>query len=241
MGSYYESPEYISHNSKKRDLFSLVYKGVRKYTIRGKYSIVKTHSKGDRLLDIGCGTGEFLSFCSQKGYKVEGVEPGAKARDFAKQQNKLEIHEDLDSILNRGLTFDCITMWHVLEHIPNLSESIVKIKRLLSQTGVLLIAVPNCKSWDAMFYKDYWAAYDLPRHLYHFDKKTLSLLMGKHKLHIQKIIPQILDSFYVSILSEKYLKGRQRYLHAIINGAKSNYHAMTSDDGYSSLIFIVSR
>jgi len=241
MGSYYESTDYISHNAKKSDFLSTIYKIARTYAIRSKYSVVKKSTKGNNLLDIGCGTGEFLHYCTMHGFQGTGVEPGDVARDFARQNYNLDVRKDLESIEQQGLSFDCITLWHVLEHIHTLTDTITGIISLLNPDGIIVIAVPNCNCWDAKQYKDFWAAYDLPRHLYHFNEKTFRLLMNKNGLSIQKIIPQKLDSFYISLLSEKYKSGRQNFLSAFMNGLKSNIHAGKPHVGHSSLIFLISR
>ena len=130
-------------------------------------------------------------------------------------------------------------LWHVLEHIPRLKETVGKIKHWLKKDGEVLIAVPNHKSWDAKFYKENWAAYDVPRHLYHFDKNSMSLLLSQHNLEITKIKPMWFDAFYVSILSEKIKSGRKRLIKGVIIGLLSNLYALFLNKEFSSQLFIV--
>jgi 2-polyprenyl-3-methyl-5-hydroxy-6-metoxy-1,4-benzoquinol methylase len=235
---YYNSPEYIAHDSSQVNLIKSVYKAIRKITIRKKHTIVKRYSIGNELLDIGCGTGEFLNYCQKMNYKTTGIEPNEKARVFAGKKFRLKIFNEqkLNDLL--PASFDVVTMWHVLEHVHKLNERILQIKQLLKPEGTMIIAVPDSDSWDAQKYKNFWAAYDLPRHLYHFTPATLKMLAVKHGFHISTIIPLKFDAFYISLLSEKYISGKQNYLRALSNGILSNYYGRKNADNYSSLIYI---
>jgi 2-polyprenyl-3-methyl-5-hydroxy-6-metoxy-1,4-benzoquinol methylase len=240
IGRYYKSSDYVSHGG-KMNFLTFLYKTIRNSAIRKKYKIVKQHARGKNILDIGCGTGEFLDFCNKKGFEVKGIEPAEKPRSFAQIRYKLEVKEEsyLEDIVNPE--FDIITMWHVLEHVHLLNERMNKIMEILKSDGTIIIAVPNCDSWDARYYGKFWAAYDLPRHLYHFSGDTMKILAQAHALKIEKIIPMKLDAFYISLLSEKYAKGNKNYFRAIINGIRSNNFAMKNDKNYSSLIFILKK
>ena len=137
-------------------------------------------------------------------------------------------------------TIDCVTMWHVLEHVHDLNETIESVKRVLNPEGIFLVAVPNSNSWDAQKYDKYWAAFDVPRHLYHFNAETMQKLVTNHGFKIRKIIPQKLDAFYVSLLSEKYKTGKSNYLKSLVFGFWSNYMAGKHEIGHSSQIFVLS-
>jgi 2-polyprenyl-3-methyl-5-hydroxy-6-metoxy-1,4-benzoquinol methylase len=237
LGKYYESEEYISHSRTNKGLIYRLYHIARNYTLSNKYNLVKNTS-AKKLLDIGCGTGEFLNFCQSKDMQVVGVEPSDKARDFAISEYNLEIHKE-DFLQTSEDKFDAITMWHVLEHVPNLNKRLEEIHNLLNNNGYLYIAVPNCESCDAQLYRQYWAAYDVPRHLYHFTKKDIYNLADKHSFAVDKILPMKLDSFYVSMLSEKYKNGKINYLSAFIIGLLSNIKA--GKDNYSSLIYVLKK
>ncbi|MCK9204161.1 MAG: class I SAM-dependent methyltransferase [Bacteroidales bacterium] len=239
IGRYYQTDEYISHNAEKNDLTSTIYKIARHVSIRKKYGLLNKKKNIKTVLDIGCGTGEFLNYCQSKNMKICGQEPNSNARNFAIQHNHLQVYATLGDVENTKEHFDCITMWHVLEHIHSLNETLTIIKGLLKPTGELIIAVPNCNSWDAEHYLDFWAAYDVPRHLYHFNSSSLNALMAGHGFEIVKKFPQKLDAFYISLLSEKYHMAHNPYLNAVIKGWQSNYHAITTKSGYSSIIYLL--
>jgi 2-polyprenyl-3-methyl-5-hydroxy-6-metoxy-1,4-benzoquinol methylase len=236
---YYQSAEYISHDAEKSDLISRIYRMVRKVSIRGKFAIVKFYCPSGQILDIGCGTGEFLKYCHSKGFEIKGIEPSEKARAYARTINAIDVSEKLDSLSAMYESFTCITMWHVLEHIHDLNELIIEVKKLLSPKGIFIIAIPNSNSWDAVHYGKYWAAYDVPRHLYHFTKDTILKLASHHDLEVRKIYPQKYDAYYVSMLSEKYRTGKANYFNFILNGLWSNFQARKHKSGHSSLIFVL--
>jgi len=241
IGKYYESPDYVSHDSGKKNISNFLYRLARNISIKKKFKLVKEHARGNKLMDIGCGTGEFIFFCQQNGFSVKGIEPGEKPRSFAQTEYKLDVHEEAYLSHLTTQEFDVITLWHVLEHVHHLHERMGKILEILNPDGTLIIAVPNCDSWDAHYYGKFWAAFDLPRHLYHFTRETMNILSQKHGLKIDRIIPMKLDAFYISLLSEKYAKGKQDYFRAVINGIRSNNFAREDKKNYSSLIYVLKR
>jgi len=239
LGSYYESEEYISHSNAKKGLMNTIYQNVRNYTIGKKVKLIKQYHPNGDFLDIGCGTGEFLYALSKSGYKVKGVEPNEEARLFCLSNYNLDVMDEklLDSFDEN--TFDVISMWHVLEHVYNLKERVGQLKKLLRPDGTLFIAVPNPDSYDAKKYGKFWAAYDVPRHLYHFNKRDINTLFNQFDFKVIKILPMNFDSYYVSLLSEKYKYGKQRIIPAFFNGFVSNFSAMLKNKNYSSLIYIL--
>lgn len=236
---YYESNEYISHNAQKQNFFNIIYRQVRTVSIRRKFLLVKRFSNGNNLLDIGCGTGEFIAYCSKKGFTTTGVEPNENARKFAIDSlyQKVKPESFFDEVYPGS--FDVVTLWHVLEHIHDLNGRMGKIAALLKPSGTLIIALPNSNSWDAIHYQNFWAAYDLPRHLYHFTPDTLKKLAVKYGFNVKEILPLKFDAYYISLISEKYKYGHENYFHAILNGIKSNRSASKSKENYSSLVYIL--
>jgi len=239
LGSYYESEDYISHTDSKQSLFDKIYQIVKSYTISKKVKMITDFcevNKQKSILDIGCGTGDFLVACKKNGFKVCGIEPSEKAKEIIKPKIEVDLYSDISEVKTQK--FDCITMWHVLEHVPDLPNYILSLKQLLKPEGTLIIAVPNYKSYDAAHYKEFWAAYDVPRHLWHFSKKSIKRLFQKESMKIVKILPMKFDSFYVSLLSEKYKSGKSNPIKAFYIGLLSNLKAIRSKE-YSSLIYIL--
>lgn len=238
---YYKSEDYISHTDSKRNLFEKAYHFVRSITLKQKLKLINSfETEAKMLLDVGCGTGDFLSLCKQNGWQVNGIEPNADARSIANHKVDNSVY-DVDRLETfESNSFDIITLWHVLEHLPNLESHIVTFKRLLKPNGKLIIAVPNFKSFDAQHYKEFWAAYDVPRHLWHFSKESVSKIASKENLAVEKILPMKFDAFYVSLLSEKYKNGFMNPLKAFWIGLKSNLKAKRSGE-YSSMIYIIKK
>ncbi|MFT7665995.1 MAG: SAM-dependent methyltransferase [Patiriisocius sp.] len=233
LASYYEGDDYISHSNTQKGLVPFLYGLVQQWSLKNKKTLVFRLSKQKgRLLDIGAGTGAFCEIIKQNGWDVSGVEPNKKARTIAAQR-QLSLLENIDDFQDQK--FDVITLWHVLEHLPDLDKTIIKIEKLLSPKGVLIVAVPNYKSFDAKHYKQFWAAYDVPRHLWHFSQKSMTCLFSKN-ITLLKTKPMIFDSFYVSLLSEKYKTGNEFSLKAFFIGLWSNICAIQSKE-YSSLIY----
>ncbi|WJS95743.1 class I SAM-dependent methyltransferase [Flavobacterium johnsoniae] len=236
LGKYYESEDYISHTDNKRSLFEKAYHFVKNIALQNKLNLINSEqSQKGKLLDIGAGTGDFLLTAKNNGWETIGVEPSDRAKNIAKQKG-ISFVEEISSLENHS--FDAITMWHVLEHVPNLEEQIQELKRLLKPTGTLIIAVPNYKSFDANHYQTFWAAYDVPIHFWHFSKKSIQLLFEKVDMKLEKVLPMKFDSFYVSLLSEKYKTGKMNYIKAFFIGLKSNWKAKRSKE-YSSHIYVL--
>lgn len=244
--TYYEAEEYISHSGTNKGLINKMYALVRSYTLQKKVGLVSSltkhiNSETKSILDIGCGTGDFLNACKQNGYTITGIEPSAIARNNANEKFGITplTPETLFEI--SGQEFHAITLWHVLEHIYELGKTLAQVKTLLHANGVLIIAVPNCNSWDAKKYKVHWAAWDLPRHIYHFTENDIKQMFKKYSFSIHSILPMKFDSYYVSLLSEKYKTGKNNYLSGFINGFISNLYAVKKEFGYSSQIYILKK
>lgn len=240
LDSYYESDDYVSHSNKSNNLTNIIYKIARQFTLSSKLRIINEITNNKTILDYGCGTGYFLNTCKKNCWNINGFEPNVAAREQATintDNNILSQLNEIEKLNNVSL----ITLWHVLEHIPDLDKIFSILKTILSSNGKFLIAVPNNESYDALHYKEHWAAYDVPRHLYHFSQNTMKHFLQKHGLKIYKTIPMKLDSYYVSLLSEKYKNNKNNYIKSIINGYKSNVYASHNKNNYSSLIYIAGK
>lgn len=241
LGKYYKSEEYVSHTNTKKGFINSTYQTVRKYTLLKKLQLISKFCKTGNILDIGCGTGEFLGTCKKAKWTTLGIEPDPDARKMAIQNHDLDVKgEEYLKELN-DQSFDIITMWHVLEHVPHLNERIQELKRLIKPNGVIIIAVPNCDSLDAKIYKENWAAYDVPRHLYHFTPKDIDSIFRKFDMKVFRILPMVFDSFYVSMLSEKIKTGKINIIRSTWNGLRSNFSALKSGKTYSSQIYLIRK
>ena len=238
LDKYYQTSNYISHTDRSTNFFEKIYSIIKKYTLHKKTKLINQFSNnGKTLLDIGCGTGEFLVTAKKENWTIFGVEPNKQAREKAVSKT-LNVVENLEKLGQQK--FNVISLWHVMEHLPDLKNQIKKITNLLAEEGTLIIAVPNFKSNDAIHYKEYWAAYDTPRHLWHFSQNAISELFKEQNFKIIKTLPMKFDSYYVSLLSEKYKNGKQNYFKAIYQGWLSNYKANRTSE-YSSLTYVLKR
>jgi SAM-dependent methyltransferase len=240
LAAYYETEDYVSHTDGKGSALDWVYNIIRARAIKSKFRLINSFVNGQpSLVDYGAGTGAFLSFCQTQGWKGMGFEPSAVARENAatkgltlldpSKRDELEV----DSV-------DVFTLWHVLEHIPDLNDTLRYFNSRLKSEGLLVIAVPNHESYDAQKYKDDWAAYDVPLHLWHFAKSDISNLGSKHGFKVEEIVNMPFDSFYVSLLSEKNRHGSMRPKSAFLTGLKSNLRGAKSKN-MSSLIYILRK
>lgn len=244
LSRYYESDEYVSHSKNTSGFINSVYYIVKNYSILKKIQLINRLAPKGKILDYGCGTGDFLRACKVSGWDVAGVEPNHGARASAQTLLGTEIHPTIQHRNSQNENFNIITLWHVLEHISDLDHTVDLLLGTLKPGGILLIAVPNCNSYDAANYGKFWAAYDVPRHLYHFVPETITRYLKTKNLSLIKTLPMPLDSFYVSMLSEKYIameKGTNlipRMLRALYRGFVSNIKAIAKPGTSSSQIFI---
>jgi 2-polyprenyl-3-methyl-5-hydroxy-6-metoxy-1,4-benzoquinol methylase len=243
ISAYYKSENYISHTNTSKGFINRIYKIVRKRTMREKRKLVEkiTSIRKGQLLDIGSGIGSFVNEMKQCGWNVTGLEPDEEARNLAKQVYQLELKNTNEFYKLPSGSFDVITLWQVLEHVHDLHAYIQQLKILLKENGKLFIAVPNYTSKDAAIYKEYWAAYDVPRHLYHFSPQAIQVLIEKNGLKLLQHRPMWYDSFYVSLLSSKYKNDRANLFTSFWNGACSDLKAMGDVEKCSSIIYIISK
>jgi SAM-dependent methyltransferase len=242
LAKYYQSNSYVSHSDKPGTMFDAAYHSVRSFALQWKYRLVTGHtiSKPVSILDFGSGTGDFLQVCRAKGMKVAGVEPSEKARAISSARHGITPAPALQVSTS---AVDVITAWHVLEHVPNVTDTLVTLRNALTENGTMFIAVPNPISADAKQYREYWAGYDVPRHLWHFSSKSMIGLLEQTGLTCIHIEPMKLDAYYVSLLSEKYMKGAMTPMtiaSSIKNGFLSNMKG-SKNKNHSSLIYIARK
>jgi len=242
IGPYYQSQDYISHTNTDKGLLNKLYQRVRKLTLEQKANLIisNTKEKG-KILDIGAGIGAFLSVMKEKGWEIKGIEPDEGARKNAQELFGLKLDQPSELQNLQPSSFDAITLWHVLEHVHQLHDYVEHLKNLLTRDGRIFIAVPNYTSVDAAAYRNFWAAYDVPRHLYHFTPFAIENLMRQHGLSVIDKKPMWFDSFYISLLSSKYHRGSTSWIGAGFNGLRSNLTALANKDRCSSLIYIIRK
>ena len=241
LPKYYESTEYISHSNADKGLVNKIYQIVRTYTLKSKERLINSFITEGQILDIGCGTGEFLNKMQQNSFIATGIEPNQDARKHAKRKYGLAVYDEVDIIGLSKNHFNVITLWHVLEHVFYLNERIAQLKELIAKDGILVVALPNPSSWDAKHYGKFWAAYDCPRHLYHFDQPSVKKIFNDHGFEVVNQKPMYFDSFYVSMLSEKYKQSKLQFLNGLTNGIISNISAIFIQGNYSSIIYVLKQ
>ncbi len=243
ISGFYQSEDYISHTDSHKGLINWIYQLVKKRTLSGKRNLIMRSTglhKGNHL-DVGCGTGAFANKMLKAEWTVTGLEPDSGARAVAEKMYGLKIL-NADELFNlQTNSFDAITLWHVLEHVHDLHGYVKQLKNLLKENGKLFIAVPNYTSYDAQVYKQYWAAYDVPRHLYHFSPASMKNLIEQHELKIISYKPMWFDSVYVSLLSSKYKNGKTNFIRAMCTGLVSNLKTLFDVKKCSSVIYIISK
>jgi len=241
ISPYYESDAYVSHSKTSSGITNRLFHLSRKYTISYKKRILEKYTSLNSILDYGCGTGDFLNAMDNAGWDCSGIEPNEGARTQAAQNKSIAITDEAGLSGITAGTLGAISLWHVLEHIYPLSERLSSFYEKLSPDGTLFVALPNMNSYDARHYGKYWAAFDVPRHIYHFSPETIKILMKDHGFDMIASRPMLLDAFYISMLSEKYKSGKSKIIQAGLTGLASNIQAFVKGRNYSSLIYIFKK
>ncbi len=244
IGEYYKDESYISHSNTGKGLIARFYKIVRKRTMAEKYQLIRKHSNQQNgfILDVGAGTGSFVENMRRHGWQVLGLEPDEGARNVALREFKLELRKSEELFEIPEGKADVITLWHVLEHVHNLGSYMQQFHKILKDDGLLVLAMPNNRSTDARIYGKYWAAWDVPRHIFHFNPDSVTWLAQNFGFKVSAILPMMYDAYYVSLLSEKYKgSGRLSYFKALYQGWRSNRNARKDVQKTSSLIYILKK
>lgn len=241
IGPYYKSENYISHSDTQKGLFFKIYHLVRNYMLKKKRNLVNTavEKNSGKILDIGTGTGYFPNIMIQSGWQAEGIEQDEETRNYASSKFQFKVHETSALYNLSPESYDAITMWHVLEHVHDLQGYLKKINSILKPNGAFIVAVPNHTSFDQEYYKEYWAAWDIPIHLWHFDASTMKKLMAKYGFKVEKIIPMPFDAAYVSMLSEQYKSGSK--LPGLLKGIQFAIKGKSTPEKCSSVIYVIKK
>lgn len=237
IGAYYKSDEYYSHQENKKGFVPRLYEAIKKINLKHKFRLASGDLPVGKLLDIGCGVGDFLHVAENKGWQCTGVEPSEEAREIARQRIKGDLlySEDLEQLPDQS--FDLITMWHVLEHVDDLKWQVAQLQRLIKPNGRIVIAVPNYRSYDGRFYNAYWAAYDVPRHLNHFNKTVITKIFKTSGLSLVSMDKLVWDAYYISFMSEQYKHHFMPLVRGVFRGLVSNAKARRSGE-WSSLVYV---
>jgi 2-polyprenyl-3-methyl-5-hydroxy-6-metoxy-1,4-benzoquinol methylase len=144
------------------------------WPLRPLLAQVPPYRAGGRVLDVGCGSGGYLAFLSGLGWRCDGVETGEKSRTYARTVLGLDVRNGpLESCRYPDASFDVVTLWHVIEHLPDPAGTLREIRRILKPDGQLYLRTPNVQSWEAVWFRGHWYGLDPPRHLCLFSPETL--------------------------------------------------------------------
>ena len=240
IGEYYKSEEYYSHQENKKGFIPRLYEKVKKVNLKHKYELATKGLSTGKLLDIGCGVGDFLHTAEAQGWQCTGVEPSEEAKAIARQRTQAKLLSSEDQEQLPDASFDVITLWHVLEHVDDLRWQVAQLQRLIKPNGRIVIAVPNYKSYDGQFYKEHWAAYDVPRHLSHFNRTTLAKILKTNDLKLVKTDKLKWDAYYISYMSEQYKIHKLPLVRGVYRGWLSNMKAKRSGE-WSSVVYIFEK
>ncbi len=240
---YYKSENYISHTNTSSGVINKLYHFVRNKTLQAKRKLIEreTGLQQGILLDAGSGIGSFVNEMNLHGWATTGLEPDGDARKVAADIYNIILEDSSAFHELPAAQYDAITLWHVLEHVHDLQDYIQQLKKLLKEKGKLFIAVPNYTAYEAKKYNNYWAAYDVPRHLYHFSPKAMQVLLERNGMKLLKYKRMPYDSFYISLLSSKYKNGKTNWASAFVNGLFSNLKALGEKKKSSSIIYVIEK
>ncbi len=240
---YYESAEYVSHDDQAKGITNRLYYVARDMMLKRKRKLVMkmTGLRKGSILDTGCGTGHFADEMKKAGWDVTGVEPNMKAREYAENRFGIRTLDPAEVASLADSSFDCVTLWHVLEHIHDLKGYTAHLHRILKPDGVCLIALPNNSSYDCRHFGEYWAAWDVPRHLWHFNPGSFIAFASAAGFLTEEIIPMPLDVLYISVLSSRYKGSALPFLTGMLKGSWFLLKSLINSHASGSLIYVLSK
>ncbi len=185
---HYDLAEYRGYHDLDQELTTLR-KRLAAYGLRKRQKIVETYKTAGRLLDVGCGTGDFLVWMGRrKGWQVIGVERNPAVARMARRRYGLPvINADLQAAGLAGGSFDVVTLWTVLEHLPDPQQALVESARLLRQGGLLIVRTLSQEAWGARWFGPNWLGYDAPRVLVVFPRNLLVETIEQAGLLVERL------------------------------------------------------
>lgn len=242
IGPYYETSKYISHSADSTTLINRVYYAVRDNMLAQKYKLIRQYTDGKNFIDIGCGLGYFLNYIKQKNNTVFGIEKSESTAAIVRDKFNITVESPEFFLENKiEKKYDVVSMWHVLEHLYNPKNYISSIQKIIHDQSIIIIALPNHQSWDGRHYKEYWAGYDVPRHLWHFDASSINTLMSDLGFRCINMHRLPYDAFYVSLLSERYRGNFLSTIRAMFAGVISSIKSWMDVKQTSSIIYIYKK
>lgn len=198
------------------------------YGLSKRRGLILRYRKSGRILDVGCATGLFLHVMNMDAnWDAHGVEPNNYAATIAQERYGLNVHHGtLEQAQYPARSFDVVTLWDVLEHVHDPAATLDEIHRILKSDGLLILRVPNGISRDAGLFKETWAGWDPPRHLYVFTPDTLTKLLAKQGYAILDLRSRS-GSYPTFVLSLRFWlskRGASRKLKDLV--AKTLYHPL---------------
>lgn len=242
-GKYYVSDEYISHTDSKQSLADRLYHLARGFMLKRKGKLVDSAvgKSAGIMMDFGSGTGYFAAFMQQRGWQVTGIELSEMARNYSVERFGIRAIGPQQVRDLPSASADCVTFWHVLEHLYDPAGWMDEVKRILKDDGRCIIALPNFASADAEWFGKRWAALDVPRHLWHFSPQAFREFAEKQGFVCESTSALPLDLFYISLLSYRNDGKGMPLARGVLTGVVIALRSLFRRDSASSLVYVLSK
>ena len=238
--TYSKLDQELNRADNPRKRLDRLYYYARILNIRRKIRLIErlTRVSSGKLLNYGAKSGYFSSRMTDRGWKVTSLEEYHEQRIFSLEMfhHRMMDIDEIDS-LPPG-SFDAVTLWHTLEHQEDPHTLIEKLIRLLKPNGLLFAAVPNTDSLDAAWYGSQWAAWDVPRHLLHFNTTSMIRFGLAHNLVLMHHERMPFEAFYIPMLSEKFKGNRHPIITGAVRGLKFWHKTNTDREKSSSIVYV---